>query len=71
MLNNIKSEIHNAEATTRMEKPAVRNLGLIDHAAANAPQTSQTNSMERRLRRERRSHRNTVSSFGAWRSSIG
>lgn len=71
MLNNIKSNSHNADVTTGLEKRAVRNLGLPDHAAANAPQTAQSNSLARRLRRDRRSHRNSISAFGGWRSSIG
>ena len=71
MLNKIKSNSHTAVVTNGMEKPAVRNLGLLNHAAANAPQTAHASSMERRLRRDRRNHRNAFSSLGMWRASIG
>jgi len=71
MLNKIKSNIHTADLTNGMEKSTVRNLGLINHAAANASQTIQTSSLERRLRRDRRNHRNAFSTLGMWRASIG
>ena len=70
MLNKIKSEIHTEVAASVLEKRVVTDLGAINHAAANAPQKDQTSSMQRRLRRESRIHRNSPVTLGLWRVTM-
>jgi hypothetical protein len=70
MLNNTKLEIHTEVETEAMEKRTVTRVGSINQVAANATEIAQDESMQRRMRRERRMRRNTPSSLGLWRVSM-
>lgn len=71
MLNNTKVEIHTEVATEMLAKRAITSLDAINQDAANAPRIDQNSSMQRRMRRERRAQRNSPSSLGLWRVSMG
>ncbi len=70
MLNNTeyKSELHDLHES--VDNQVLMSLGLTGVAAANAPHFDHEESAERRMRRERRCSRNTVSVAGGWHVSL-
>ena len=67
MLNNTEYKSELSYLHEVIEDQPVTGLSVTSRAAANAPQFNHLDSAERRMRRERRSRRNTGFTSGGWR----